>query len=108
MATSIQTHTLFIDDLPMNFNSHDLQRLFSHQGLLVDAYVPFIQRRRVFGRFGFIEVHSRQQGDRLILETNGKFFGSQAIKVQWARYPRRSRRVMNSWHSRKRDEQSGK
>ena len=62
----------------------------------------------MFGRFGFIEVHSRRQGDRLILETNGKLFGSRVIKEQWARYPRSSRRCMSSWHSRKRDDQSGK
>ena len=107
-ARSIQTHSLFVDSLPMNFNSHDLRRLFSHQGLLVDAYVPFFQRRRVYGRFGFIEVHSRQQGDRLISETNGKLVGRQAIKVQWARFPRGSRRDTRSWPSRNQDVQAGK
>ena len=98
--------TLFIDNLPQNINNHDLRRFFSKQGQLVDAYVPFIQKRRVYGRFGFIEVHSRQQGDRLILETNGKILGSKAIKVQWAKYPKRSRRDISSWRDTRRCEQN--
>jgi len=69
--------TLFIDNLPLNTNNQDPQGFFSNQGQVADAYVPQIQRRRVQGRFGFIEVTSRQQGDQLILETDGKLFGSQ-------------------------------
>jgi len=99
--------TLFVDNLPQSFNSHDLRRLFSNQGQLDDAYVPVIQRRRAYGRFGFIAVHSRQQGDRLIQATNGKIVGSQAIRVTWARYPKRSRSTSSSWQDKRRYEQNG-
>ena len=91
---------LFIDNLPQNINSHDLRRFFSNHGQLADAYVPHIQRRRVQGRFGFIEVTSREQGDRVISEDDGKLFGHQRIRVQWARYLKRSRRSRRSMNTR--------
>ena len=91
--------TLFVDNLPQNINSQDLRRFFSTHGQQAEAYVPHIQRRRVQGRFGFVEVGSREQGDRLIRKANGTIFGCQRIRVQWARYPRRSRRLMRSWQT---------
>ena len=86
---------LFIDNLPQRCNSHDLRRFFSYHGQLADAYVPHIQRRRENGRFGFIEVTSREQGVRVISEDDGKLFGHQRIRIQWARYPKSSRRSLN-------------
>ena len=97
--------TLFIDNLSESIDSHELRRLFSNQGNLADAYIPRIQRRRIHGRFGFIEVNSWEQGDRLIRETNGKILGGQRISVKWAKYPKRYRRVMRSWQQRKSNEQ---
>ena len=61
----------------------------------------------MYGRFGFIEVHSRQQGNRLIQETNGKIFGSQAIRVHWARYLKSVKRASSPWQDRRRCEQIG-
>jgi len=100
--------TLFIENLPQNFSSNDLRRFFSNQGQIVDAYVPRIQRKRAYGRFGFVEVQSGQQGDRLILGTNGMLIGRLAIRVQWARYPKRLRRIIGSRQSRGRSEQTWK
>ena len=98
--------TLFVDHLPQNVNSLELQRLFSNQGQIADAYVSHIQRSRVHGRFGFIEVKSREQGDRLILETDGMILGRQVIKVQWARYPKGSRKAKNPWQQKRFDKQT--
>ena len=55
---SRRMHTLFIDNLPQSFNSPELRKLFSNHGFIADAYVPQIQRSRVNGRFGFIEVQA--------------------------------------------------
>ena len=82
-------HTLFIDSLPQSFNSLELRKLFSNHGYIADACVPDIQRNRVNGRFGFIEVQAWEQGERLIQEIDGKEVGSQKIEVQWAKYPKR-------------------
>jgi len=97
--------TLFVDNLPQHFNSQELTKLFSNQGYVIDAYVPQIQRRRVHGRFDFIEVQSREQGDRLIQVIVGKVLGHQIIKVQWAKFPKRPRRSMKTWQSFRRGEQ---
>jgi len=100
-ALDIKIHsmgsTLFIDNLPKDFSNQELRKLFSNQGQVVDAYIPQILRRKVLGRFGFVEVQSRQQGESLIHETDGMILGHHVIKVQWARYPKRMRRTMNSW-----------
>jgi len=97
--------TLFIDNLPQNFSSQELRKIFSNQGHIADPYVPQFQRRRVYGRFGFIEVQSREQGDRLIQETDGKVVRLQIIKVQWAKYPKKLRRSMKAGQSFRRGEQ---
>jgi len=97
--------TLFIDNLPKDFSGQELRKLFSNQGQVADAYIPQIQRRKVYGRFGFVEIQSRQQGERLIHETDGMLLGYHVIKVQWARYPKRARRIMNSWQPPLRGEQ---
>jgi len=86
--------TLFIDNLPKGFSSHDLWKLFAGFGHIVDAYVPHIQRHRINGRFGFIEVQSWEQGERLIHEVHGLEVGSTQAKVNWAKYPKRLRRSM--------------
>ena len=99
--------TLFIDNLPQNFISQDMRRLFSNQGNLAGAYVPRLQRKRMNSRFGFIEVNSRKQGDRLILEADEKTIGSQRISVRWAKYPKRYRRTMRSWQLRRRTWERG-
>ena len=87
--------TLFIDSLPQGYSSQELRKLFSFHGYIEDAYVPLIQRHRVNGRFGFIEVQAWEQGERLIQEADGKEVGPRKIKVHWAKYPKRS------WHSKK-------
>ena len=97
--------TLFIDNLPKNFIGQELRKLFSNQGQVADAYIPQIQRRKVQGRFGFVEVQSRQQGETLIQETDGTILGHHVIQVQWAKYPKRSRRNMNSWQPSRRGQQ---
>jgi len=89
-------HTLFIDSLPQSFNSLELRKLFSNHGFIADAYVPQIQRSRVKGKFGFIEVQAWEQGERLIQAIDGKEVGSQKIKVQWAKYPKRLSHTMRS------------
>jgi len=86
--------TLFIDNLPKGFSSHDLWKLFAGFGHIVDAYVPHIQRHRINGRFGFIEVQSWEQGERLIHEVHGLEVGSTKAKVNWAKYPKRLSRSM--------------
>ena len=98
--------TVVIDNLPQNINSQDLRSFFSIHGQLADAYVPHFQRKRMQGRFGFIGVNSREQGDRLITATDGRLFGNQGIRVQWAKYPKRSKRPMNTWQSRSNREKS--
>jgi len=99
MGLKTEPPTLFIDNLPQHINSQDLRRFFSNQGQTADAYVPHIQRRRTYGRFGFIKVQSREQGERLILAKNGELLGHKVIKVQWARYQKRSRKAKSTWQN---------
>jgi len=81
--------SLFIDNLPQGFTSHELRELFGNHRYIVDVYVPPIQRNRVNGRFGFIKVQAREEGERLIQRNNGRKAGHKVIKVDWAKYPRR-------------------
>jgi len=94
-------HTLFIEGLPQGFNSHELRRLFSNHGYIIDAFIPQIQRNRLNGRFGFIEVQAWEQGESLIHEVDGMVIGSSKIKVQWAKYPKRMRQPRRSGLSEK-------
>ena len=88
MILKPQPLTLFIENLPQGYWSHDLRRLFSNHGYIADAFVPQIQRNRVNGRFGFIEVQAWEQGEKLIHEVDGMVLGSSKIKVKWAKYPK--------------------
>jgi len=66
-----------------------LRELFDNHSSIVDAYVPPIQRDRVNGRFGFIEVQAWEEGERLIQRNLGRKAGHKVIKANWAKYPRR-------------------
>jgi len=81
--------SLFIDNLPLGFNSQDLRELFDNHRYITDAYVPPIQRSRENGRYGFIEVQDWEEGERLIKKAEGRKLGSRVVKVHWAKYPRR-------------------
>jgi len=81
--------TLFVDNLPQGYSSHELRKLFSNHGYIADAYVPQIQRSIENGRFGFIVVLAWEQGERLIHEVDGMVVGSLKVNVKWAKYPKR-------------------
>jgi len=81
--------SLFIDNLPLGFNSQDLRELFDNHRYITDAYVPPIQRSRENGRYGFIEVQDWEEGERLIKKAEGRKLGSRVVKVHWAKFPRR-------------------
>jgi len=105
MGLKTEPPTLFIDNLSQHINSQELRRFFSNQGQIADAYVPHIQRRRTYGRFGFIKVQSREQGEQLILAANGELLGHKVIKVQWPRYQKRPSKANSTWQNFRRGEQ---
>ena len=96
--------SLFIDNLPQGFSSRDLRELFGNHRFIADAYVPKIQRSRSNGRFGFIEVQTREEGERLIQQAKDGRAGSRSIRVSWAKYPKRLGKPSRHWRSVRRDE----
>ena len=72
---------------------------------IADVYIPKIQRSRVNGRFGFIEVLAWEQGERLIREVDGMAVGSMKVLVRWAKYPKRLGQLKGSGQAGRRNEQ---
>ena len=94
--------TLFSDNLPHNTTSRDLCNLFYKQGHIEDAYVPYVQNRGQMGDSGSSKF-SWSSRERIIQTTNGRLKGQKQILVQWARYPKRYRRIPTSGWNQLRD-----
>jgi RNA recognition motif-containing protein len=76
---------IYVGNLPFNTSNQDLAELFSSHGEVQSANV--IEDRET-GRsrgFGFVEMASKEDGEKAIQELNGKEFDGRELKVNEAR-----------------------
>lgn len=81
---------LYVGNLSFNTSNQDLSELFSQMGTVETATVV---EDRDTGRsrgFGFVEMSSREEGEKAIEELNGKEFAGRELKVNEAK-PRENR-----------------
>ena len=86
---------LYVGNLAFQTTSEDLQQLFSQAGTVESASV--IEDRET-GRsrgFGFIEMSSKEEGQKAIQQFNGHEVGGRALNVNEAK-PREDRGGRNS------------
>ena len=76
---------LYVGNIPHAYQEKDLEEVFSEFGTVVSAKVII---DRVTGRskgFGFVEMGSKEEGEKAVEELNGKEVGGRAIVVNEAR-----------------------
>jgi cold-inducible RNA-binding protein len=81
---------LYVGNLSFQTSSSDLQELFSQAGTVESASVV---EDRDTGRsrgFGFVEMSSKEEGEKAIQQFNGKEMGGRALTVNEAK-PRENR-----------------
>ena len=81
---------LYVGNLSFNTSNQDLSDLFAQIGTVETATVV---EDRDTGRsrgFGFVEMSSREEGEKAIEELNGKEFAGRELKVNEAK-PRENR-----------------
>ena len=81
---------LYVGNLSFQTSSEDLQQLFSQAGTVESASVV---EDRDTGRsrgFGFVEMSTKEEGEAVIAQFNGKEVGGRALNVNEAR-PREDR-----------------
>lgn len=81
---------LYVGNLPFQTSSHDLEELFAGIGPVESASVLEDRETGRSRGFGFVEMSSKEDGERAINELNGKDFGGREIKVNEAK-PREDR-----------------
>jgi RNA recognition motif-containing protein len=80
---------LYVGNLSYHTSDSDLQQLFSQAGQ-VESTILITDRETGRSRgFGFVEMSSREEGERAIRELNGKEVDGRALTVNEAR-PRES------------------
>ncbi len=81
---------LYVGNLAFTTSSEDLQQLFAQAGTVESASVV---EDRDTGRsrgFGFVEMSSKEEGEAVIAQFNGKEVGGRALTVNEAK-PRENR-----------------
>jgi cold-inducible RNA-binding protein len=76
---------LYVGNLPFKTNTQDLEQLFGQVGTVESTNI--IEDRET-GRsrgFGFVEMSSKEEGERAIAEFNGKEWEGRELKVNEAK-----------------------
>jgi RNA recognition motif-containing protein len=76
---------LYVGNLPFKTNTQDLEQLFGQVGTVESTN---ISEDRETGRsrgFGFVEMSSKEEGERAIEEFNGKEWEGRELKVNEAK-----------------------
>ncbi|KAI3508666.1 hypothetical protein L1887_23675 [Cichorium endivia] len=87
--------TYFITDIPYDWKEADLWNLLRQYGTLVDVYIAK-KRSKTNNRFGFarfIKIHNAAGFERTL---NGVWCGNRKLKVNLARFERRSDMTRNN------------
>ncbi len=86
---------LYVGNLSYRTSDSDLQQLFSHAGQVESAILVTDRDTGRSRGFGFVEMSSREEGERAIREFNGKEIDGRTLTVNEAR-PREPRNGGNS------------
>ena len=81
---------LYVGNLSFNTGSAELEQLFSSIGTVESASVVEDRETGRSRGFGFVEMASKEDGERAIAELDGKDFEGRSIKVNEAK-PREDR-----------------
>lgn len=81
---------LYVGNLSFNTSNGELEQLFAEIGSVESATVVEDRETGRSRGFGFVEMASREDGERAIAELNGTEFGGRELKVNEAK-PRENR-----------------
>ena len=81
---------LYVGNLSFSTSNQDLSDLFAQVGSVETASVVEDRETGRSRGFGFVEMASREEGEKAIEELNGKEFGGRELKVNEAK-PRENR-----------------
>ena len=81
---------LYVGNLSFNTSNQDLSDLFAEVGTVETATVVEDRETGRSRGFGFVEMASREEGEKAIEELNGKEFAGRELKVNEAK-PRENR-----------------
>ncbi|MFL6373774.1 MAG: RNA recognition motif domain-containing protein [Pyrinomonadaceae bacterium] len=81
---------LYVGNLSFQTSSADLEELFAGIGAVESASVVEDRETGRSRGFGFVEMSSKEDGERAIAELNGTQFGGRELKINEAR-PREDR-----------------
>jgi RNA recognition motif-containing protein len=81
---------LYVGNLPFQTSSFDLEELFASIGPVESASVLEDRETGRSRGFGFVEMSSKDDGERAISELNGKDYNGRELKVNEAK-PREDR-----------------
>ncbi len=81
---------LYVGNLSFNTGNEELQQLFASIGTVETATVVEDRETGRSRGFGFVEMSSKEEGERAIEELNGKEFEGRELKVNEAK-PRENR-----------------
>jgi cold-inducible RNA-binding protein len=81
---------LYVGNLSFNTSNGELEQLFAGIGSVESATVVEDRETGRSRGFGFVEMASREDGERAIAELNGTEFGGRELKVNEAK-PRENR-----------------
>lgn len=81
---------LYVGNLSFNTSNQDLNELFAQVGTVETASVVEDRETGRSRGFGFVEMSSREEGEKAIEELNGKEFAGRELKVNEAK-PRENR-----------------
>eukprot|EP00735_Rhodelphis_limneticus_P006475 TRINITY_DN1888_c0_g1::TRINITY_DN1888_c0_g1_i1::g.14106::m.14106 TRINITY_DN1888_c0_g1::TRINITY_DN1888_c0_g1_i1::g.14106 ORF type:complete len:414 (-),score=81.11,sp/Q9M427/UBP1_NICPL/42.01/2e-65,sp/Q9M427/UBP1_NICPL/36.84/4e-06,RRM_1/PF00076.17/1.5e-19,RRM_1/PF00076.17/2.6e-20,RRM_1/PF00076.17/4.5e-18,RRM_6/PF14259.1/4.3e-13,RRM_6/PF14259.1/1.8e-13,RRM_6/PF14259.1/2.6e-11,RRM_5/PF13893.1/1.6e-12,RRM_5/PF13893.1/2.9e-06,RRM_5/PF13893.1/8.6e-08,Nup35_RRM_2/PF14605.1/47,Nup35_RRM_2/PF14605.1/3.8e+0 len=82
---SQRQHTLFIGDLSGDVNEETLRQAFSVYGTTIcDARIMWDPNTGRSRGYGFVAFRDKADAESALLNMNGQFLGSRAIRVNWA------------------------
>ncbi len=81
---------LYVGNLAFQTSSEDLQQLFAQAGTVESASVVEDRETGRSRGFGFVEMSSKEEGEKAIEQFNGKDFGGRNLTVNEAK-PRENR-----------------
>lgn len=81
---------LYVGNLSFNTSNTDLEQLFGTVGTVESATVVEDRETGRSRGFGFVEMSSKEEGEKAIAEFNGKDVGGRALNVNEAK-PREER-----------------
>lgn len=83
---------LYVGNLPREYTEEDLRTLFGPFGTVLSVTIILDRQTGQPRGFGFVEMSSKEEGERAIAELNGREVNRRALVVNEARPPERAPR----------------